>query len=209
MTVRIENLQRHTGSIEDLSLTYFDLWGPLTSQNPLEGYQSLLERAVAADGLPSTLVAQSQSIHDRLLLLMQVFNEKLQTQQPSKNLTEIQVLGRLKGFIFELNKELTIEQEVRIAGTPYEVDLLVKSQDERVLVELKRPDLNRRGFAEAKHQLASYLEIVDVNAAILFVPTTTGEVRVLRTERQTGKGPLPVGLVVPATWDDGKHRDSE
>ena len=58
MTVRIENLQRHTGSIEDLSLTHFDLWGPLTSQNTLEGYQSLLERAVAADGLPSTLVAE-------------------------------------------------------------------------------------------------------------------------------------------------------
>ena len=95
-------------------------------------------------------------------------------------------------------------------GTPYEVDLLVKSQDERVLVELKRPDLNRRGFAEAKHQLASYLEIVDVNAAILFVPTTTGEVRVLRTERLNHwQRPFASGLVVPATWDDGKHRDSE
>ena len=58
MTVRIENLQRHTGSIEDLSVTHFDLWGPLTSRNTLEEYQSLLERAVAADGLPSTLVAE-------------------------------------------------------------------------------------------------------------------------------------------------------
>ena len=47
MTVRIENLQRHTGSIENLSVTHFDLWGPLTSRNTLEEYQRLLERAVA------------------------------------------------------------------------------------------------------------------------------------------------------------------
>lgn len=58
MTVRIENLQRHAGSIGDLSVTHFDLWGPLTSRNPLEEYQNLLEHAVAAEGLPSTLVAE-------------------------------------------------------------------------------------------------------------------------------------------------------
>ena len=58
VTVRIENLQRHTDSIEDLSVTHFDLWGPLTSRNTLEEYQRLLECAVAADGLPSTLVAE-------------------------------------------------------------------------------------------------------------------------------------------------------
>ena len=153
---------------------------------------------------------QSQSIYDRLLLLMQAFNEELQTQQPSKDLTEAQVLGRLNGFILELNNDLTIEREARVAkGSPYRVDLLVESQEEQVLVELKRPNLNRRDFAEAKHQLARYLEVADVNAAILFVPTTTGEVRVFRTEWQTGKGPLPVGLVVPETWDDGTQGDSE
>ena len=58
MTVRIENLQRHTGSIENLSVTHFDLWGPLTSRNTLKEYQRLLGCAVAADGLPSTLVAE-------------------------------------------------------------------------------------------------------------------------------------------------------
>lgn len=52
MTVRIENLQCHTGSIEGLSVRHFDLWGPLTSRNTLGEDQSLLERAVAADGLP-------------------------------------------------------------------------------------------------------------------------------------------------------------
>ena len=151
---------------------------------------------------------QSQSIYDRLLLLMQAFNEELQTQQLGEDLTETQLIGRLNGFILELTKDLTIEREVRVAEeSPYRADFLVESQEERVLIELKRPDLNRRRFAEAKHQLARYLEVADVNAAILFVPTTIGEVRVLRTEWQTGEGPLPVGLIVPATWGDGTHRD--
>ena len=43
-------------------MTHFDLWGPLTSRNTLKEYQSLLERAVAADGLPSTLVAEEDGV---------------------------------------------------------------------------------------------------------------------------------------------------
>ena len=153
---------------------------------------------------------KSQSIYDRLLLLLKTLNEELQTQQPCKDLTETQVLGRLHGFISELNKDFTIEREARTPeGSHYRTDLVVESQEERVLVEVKRHDLNRRGFAAAKHQLSRYLEIADVNAAILFVPTTTGEVRVLTTEWQTGKGPLSVGFVIPAKWVDGAQVDLE
>ena len=153
---------------------------------------------------------QSQSVYDRLLLLMQAFNEELQTQQPGKDLTEAQILGRLTGFILELNKDLTIEREALVAGgSSYRADLLVESQDERVLIEIQRSARNRRGFASAKHQLARYLEVADANAAILFAPATIGDMQVLSTEWQTGKGPLSVGLVVPTTWGDGTQGDSE
>ncbi len=144
---------------------------------------------------------QSQSIYDRLLSYLKVFNDELRTQNLDNVLTETQVLGRLNGFIMELNKDLTIEREAGAPhGSHYRADLLVESEQERVLVELKRPNLNRRGFAEAKHQLASYLEKSDVSAAILFVPSTTGEVRALETEWPKGKGTLSVGLVIPEEW---------
>ena len=154
---------------------------------------------------------QPQGIFARLLSILQAFNNELNTQQIDNDLSETQLIGRLNGFISELMKGLTIEREARLAkGSSYRADFIIRSKNESVLIELKRPGLNQHRFPEAKHQLARYLEVADVDAAILFVPATTGEVRVSKQiYRRTGKGPLPVGLVVPAIWNDETDRNSK
>lgn len=115
---------------------------------------------------------------EQLISLITAFNNYIKSSEMNLGeIKEIEILGRLQGFLSSLDDSIKIIREPIISQEKhYRADLVLKKGNEEVIVELKRAWKKGLGFYRALDQMQAYLESGDFNRGILyFYPTETGQ----------------------------------
>ena len=113
---------------------------------------------------------------EQLISLITAFNNYIKSSEMNLGeIKEIEILGRLQGFLSSLDDSIKIIREPIISQEKhYRADLVLKKGNEEVIVELKRAWKKGLGFYRALDQMQAYLESGDFNRGILyFYPTET------------------------------------
>jgi len=96
--------------------------------------------------------------------------------------------------------EVILESKLS-ADSNYRADMILKKDDEELIVELKR-FRGKRGLDAGRDQLERYLEVSGINHGLLvFVPDTPSELEVL--DFQPTLGSKRIGILVPKRESGG------
>ncbi len=128
-----------------------------------------------------------------------------------RDISESQLMGRLIGFMSLLAPDLTIQQQPRLSNMPpLQPDLLVSSQAEKVLVELRRHGHQPEVVSQGHILLLGLMEASGLSKAILFVGSDVGETDIVTTT--TGYDlqgrQVDIATVAPKRINDGKGAKS-
>ncbi|MBU1192451.1 MAG: GxxExxY protein [Gammaproteobacteria bacterium] len=87
-----------------------------------------------------------------------------------KSIKEYEYLGLLSGFIEAVDPSITVESDVRLNGESGErADLILSSDNKKVLVEIKRSSLLRHYGDKATGQVLHYMKISKINHGVLMI----------------------------------------
>jgi hypothetical protein len=137
---------------------------------------------------------------EEVIELLKLFSEELSSStQNTKELTEVEVIGRLHGFLELLTPDISIIREPLVSNDRHlRPDLLLKKNEEAVIVEVKRPGFNKRTFDLGCAQLLAYLDASKLGNGILYVPPTKGEnMEIGSSLEEIGGRSIPVHYVIP------------
>lgn len=143
---------------------------------------------------------ESLSFDQQLIGLLSLFTEELLASGPDlRQLREVELIGRLSGFLQSVDSDLTIVREPIVGGTDrMRADLLLTKNGETVVVEVKRPGLSASSLERGHLQLLAYLEAGKWRHGILYMPPATGEALDITTFSSNVAGrEVSVHFVVP------------
>ena len=117
-----------------------------------------------------------------VLTILKLFSEE---GPHSSDIREVELLGRLSGFIESLDPKIHVAREVLLADM-LRPDLMLEEEGEKVIIEIKRPGLRRDVYDSGKAQVLHYLEKSGVKRGILYIhPIRAGQLVETIEERVT------------------------
>ncbi|MDQ3820100.1 MAG: hypothetical protein M3362_20815 [Acidobacteriota bacterium] len=120
--------------------------------------------------------SSSKPLYELLIALLKQFSsELLSSIADPKVLSEVEIIGRLHGFLKSIDISWTILREPSLksgvieAGNPRVLrpDLYVRRDDEAAIVEVKRAGFNKSTLERGQIQLINYLEVSGLQHGIL------------------------------------------
>lgn len=147
-------------------------FGYLLSDQILESLARDAGAAIRPHMQDASGVEESNDLMTRISRIIQLFASETVTDEIH---TESQILGSLTGFIERLAPDLVVQRHAVVSNNPnFRVDMLIKINDQYVIVEIKRGDYSRN-LAHSIDQLRSYLDQSDFTCGILYVHPMAGE----------------------------------
>jgi hypothetical protein len=138
----------------------------------LEERKESLQREVA--------VTESTPVHDQILGLLIIFGKELAaTAVQEEELRQVEIAGRLAGFLQTLRPDLTVRREYQLPGeVSLRPDFVIGDEPASVVVEIKRTGYLASAVRTGHHQVLRYLEVAGLDHGILFIPPEPGAVNV-------------------------------
>lgn len=127
---------------------------------------------------------QAGSLHEDTLLLLELFSEELAHGEfKTAGLREVELIGRLGGFIESLDPRIKVIQEPRLkTDLPLRPDLILDRNGEVVVLELKRAGLRQDFYNRGKAQVLRYLEESEIDHGVLYIAPTDPSQQVERRQ---------------------------
>lgn len=144
------------------------------------------------------VVSQGLPLHLEVVNLIIRFSGDLLASTPDPSqLREIELIGRLSGFIESFDPTIKSVREP-LLDDQARPDLLLTRGDEQVVLEVKRPGFNSRALAIGRDQLYRYLEAGKLRHGILYIPPVATETVTSTCEKGTVGGmEIALHFVVP------------
>ena len=139
------------------------------------------------------------SFSEALVNLLEVFNyDLLDSKVDVAKLSEIEILGRLTGFLEALNPGIEVKRQAKIRNTRMRPDLIVTGGTESVVIEVKRPGTKLMSADSAIHQMIAYLHAGSLRFGIIFVPASAKQM-LQRSDVKAfvGSGEATIRLLMP------------
>jgi hypothetical protein len=157
-------------------------------------------KAVAAE--QPTIIDAPQHLLEKVAALIEQFTPQFnQTHTDRTDIREIEITAALAGFLATAAPEIsTIIEGALSTDTRLRADLLLKSGDEQLIIEVKRGRLHSRFEVDAIFQVARYMELSGINQAILFSYASPNTGKVFRKE---GELPTEHGSLIIMTTEEG------
>jgi len=119
----------------------------------------------------------SDNLQTRVTALLKEFcSGHIPRSVDSAPLTEAQLIGALHGFLASVAAELAVDAEFKLSkDRPFRADLVIRRDEERVLIELKRK-YHHAAYHNSIAQVEHYMLIGEIRSAVLlFVPIQPAE----------------------------------
>lgn len=145
----------------------------------------------------------TMSFPEEVIYILKMFGEITTAKNTNlAQLSEVEIIGRLHGFIESLTKPfVTVINNPLITsptGSALRPDLILRRFNETVIIEVKRPIFNRSILEHGTSQLLAYLGAAGAQDGILFIPTESEEETGVRTLSIEEKGKnISIHYVVP------------
>jgi hypothetical protein len=173
-----------------------------------EIYEKLSFLKAKEETLPKTEEIRrkiSLSEHDLTQNVVRAVQEFMLTHQPfslNRRDSEIQIIGALHGFLSTTLPDVKVLTEAPLdPKRPFRVDLLVKDENDSVLIEVKRR-FYRKNFENAKAQVEHYMLLGNIkNGILLFIIDDTKELIIEQHYIKSING----NLVVMMPKNDAQH----
>ncbi len=126
-------------------------------------------------------VSESQSFVEKVSDLIEQFTVQFnQTHLDTTEVREVEITGALAGFLDANAPEIKTEVEKLLSSEArFRADMVISSAEESLILEIKR---GNRQPSSAILQVSSYMELSQINQAILFFYNSTGN-NLVRTEQ--------------------------
>ena len=115
---------------------------------------------------------EAAPFHEDVLVILDLFSEEM--MRGDINLTElreVELLGRLSGFIEGLDSSIRITREPTIdEHSRLRPDLVLERETERLLIEMKRAGYRPDRLSRGREQVLQYLAASGLEHGILFIP---------------------------------------
>jgi hypothetical protein len=143
----------------------------------------------------------NESFVDQVLVLLDLFSEELKSSEIDLNsMREVEIIGKLNGFIDSLDSTIQVFREPSLAGEKtLRPDFILLKQDEKVVIELKRPGYSERNLEYSREQIRAYLIAGKFEHGIIYLPPAKPEdkMEVTKTEAQFGDQLSFIHVVAP------------
>lgn len=116
---------------------------------------------------------QTSSLAERLLLLLNEFSDEVGGDTDRNQATsEVELIGQLTGFISSVDPSVEVAREVVFRSGAYAArpDLVLRRDNETLVVEVKRPGLGKRGLTSAVHQVLRFLDASGAAEGVVYCP---------------------------------------
>lgn len=122
------------------------------------------------------ILRKSVEPKEKLIELLIYFNHEHKSLFNKENLRETEVIGALSAFLSANNNvNLELDTLLESSFTKVRIDMIVKIDNEKFIVEIKRP--NSRNREEYKQQILSYLSYLKLKYGIVYIPNGVNEVK--------------------------------
>jgi hypothetical protein len=108
------------------------------------------------------------ALYKRTINLLELFIEETEDLEKMR---EVELIGKIVGFLESIDTNLKIQRNSRIDGTNYTPDLLVSREQEELILEVSLYSRSRKEIENRmKTQLKTYLEASEIDHGLLFIP---------------------------------------
>lgn len=154
--------------------------------------------------------SKSKPLHEQLIALLMLFSSELIGSTPDPTvLTEVEILGRLHGFLESADLGIITREPLMVSGKiefntqtrrTYSIrpDFLIRRDKESVVIEVKRAGYNKSTLDRGHLQVLKYLEIAKLQHGVLYMPPAADEsLNVIKVKHRTGDTVMWVHHVIP------------
>lgn len=108
------------------------------------------------------------NLKTKTISLIQEFSKTTNIFQ--KNIKEVEIIGALRAFLESASDDYKVQSEVsyQIGSQKIHIDLLLDTDDEELIIEVKRPNLKHNSSYD--QQMIKYMELANIPNSILWIP---------------------------------------
>jgi hypothetical protein len=132
-------------------------------QKEIESRKSQIEQSINEK--------EDSTFSETLVNLLAAFNmDLLSSNVDVLELSEIELIGRLTGFLQAVSPGLKLNRQATIGDTGLGPDLIIAAGRESAVVDVKRPGMKRFSIQPAINQMTNYLHAEGLSFGIIYVP---------------------------------------